>query len=140
MHDSLLPILMAGLLIKHFVADFPLQTLWMASHKGTFLHPGGLAHAAIHMVATLVVFIIMAGYITTSGTTLFALILAEGIIHYAIDYTKMNLDRKLNYSHLLYKNGTITGRLITSNNYYLLLGVDQLLHGLTYVAILYVIA
>jgi len=33
------------LFTKHFVLDFPLQTKFQWSNKGTYGHPGGLLHS-----------------------------------------------------------------------------------------------
>lgn len=136
---DILTILLVGLIIKHFVADFPLQTLWMAKNKGTLLHAGGLAHSGIHAALTLILLACLQASLGVGWLVLLGVVIAEAVVHYFIDYTKMNLDGWLKYSRLIEENGVTTGRLITSGNYYLLLGADQLLHYLTYAAIIYVL-
>ncbi len=131
--------LLVGLVIKHFVADFLFQTNWMAINKGTFLHPGGLAHSGLHALFTLVLLVLAKAYVPAGWLLICGITVAEFVIHYAIDYGKMNLDKKLNYSHLTFENGEPTSRVITHTGYYLLLGADQLLHYLTYAAIIYML-
>ena len=43
------------LMIKHFVADYFLQTKWMISEKADYGKAGGLFHAGEHGVLTLIV-------------------------------------------------------------------------------------
>ena len=38
--------------VKHFICDYPLQTLWELKNKGTYLHPGGIVHSGVHALAT----------------------------------------------------------------------------------------
>ncbi len=47
--------LLLALFTKHFVCDFPLQAFpFMYRNKGTYGHPGGLLHAYIHFLGSLV--------------------------------------------------------------------------------------
>ncbi len=48
----------AVLLTKHFLFDFVLQTRFQLANKHRYGHPGGLAHAALHALGTLSVFLI----------------------------------------------------------------------------------
>lgn len=108
------------LFIKHFICDFPLQTSpWMYLNKGTYLHLGGIAHSAVHGIGTWLVLL----YFIGSDAWLYALI--DFIIHYHIDWAKVNATNKLNYKP---DNG---------NGFWFLLGLDQLAHHLTYFAIIY---
>lgn len=111
--------LMTCLLVKHTIADYALQTSYMFGNKGTYGHPGGLLHAALHIVLTAPILLIL------PPPTLSAWILilgAEFIIHYHIDWTKEQLGSR---------------RTLDQNcrMYWVLHGTDQLLHGLTYIAI-----
>ena len=108
------------LFIKHFICDFPLQSFpWMYRNKGTYLHLGGITHAAIYSLAT---FAILAYWL---GLAAWVWALIDMLIHYHIDWSKMNLSAKFN--------------LKTDNSewFWILLGFDQLLHHVTYFAIVY---
>lgn len=110
-----------GLFIKHFICDFPLQMFpWLYNNKGRYLHPGGIVHAGLHGIGT---FIVLALFIDSSAAITYAII--DVLVHYHIDWGKMNLTKKFN----LQPNN--------SEWFWVLLGFDQLLHHLTYFAIIY---
>lgn len=104
---------------KHFVADFVLQTGWMVRGKGHYGHPGGLVHAGIHMLCSLPVLAVMG----LAPVAILLLVLAEGVVHYHIDWGKEGLTRSL-------------GTGPQNRLFWLLLGVDQLLHHLTYIGMI----
>ncbi len=109
------------LMAKHFVCDFPLQAFpYQYRNKGTYGHPGGLLHAAIHEVGSLAVLIWFAPFTT-------ALVLAsfDAVAHYHIDYAKMKLGVIYNL------------KPDNSEWFWVLLGFDQLLHYLTYFAMVW---
>lgn len=109
-----------GLFIKHFICDFPLQTSpWLYRNKGKYLHPGGIVHAAIHGVGTALV---LSPFIGSQALT-YALI--DTLAHYHIDWAKMNISSSFDL------------KPDSSEWFWLLLGLDQLLHHLTYFAIVY---
>lgn len=104
------------LIIKHFFADFVLQMDYMVMQKGSYGERGGLDHSAIHACFTAVIawmFIPFLGTVLLIG-------LVDGIIHYHIDWAKMNITR---------------GLTPKDKPFWVWLGVDQLLHYLTYVGI-----
>ncbi len=107
------------LLFKHTVADYLLQKPW--KDKGTYGAPGGLVHAGHHIVGTFLVLIFFCDWFTT-----LYLAFLDGYIHYHIDYAKNNIKRifKLNNTHTLYWG---------------LHGLDQYLHILTYILIIYIL-
>ena len=108
------------LFVKHFICDFPLQAYpWMYRNKGTYLHPGGIAHAGIHGLGTLLV---LAPFIGSLALTLAAF---DMLVHYHIDWAKMNISKRYD----LQPNN--------SERFWILLGFDQLLHHLTYFVIIY---
>ena len=110
---------LAYLLIKHAVADFFLQTPYQYQNKGTYGHPGGLLHCAIHAVLTAPVFLIP----DAVGAQLITLVLvAEFAVHYHVDWLKEAL---------------VKGYAWTPDTaaFWRAMGMDQLAHGLTYVAI-----
>ncbi len=108
------------LFIKHFICDFPLQVFpWMYRNKGTYLHAGGLAHAATHGFGTLLVLWFFI------GNAAFGFALLDFLLHYHIDWSKMNLNKTFNL------------KPDNSEWFWVGLGVDQLLHHLTYFLIVY---
>lgn len=116
--------------VKHFVCDFPLQGPYQYLNKGTYGHPGGLLHALIHGIGTAVVFLIFYGtiaYNTEAMSVLLAVIWVEMVIHYHIDWVKMNLNKTLGWGPT------------THEQFWWLLGLDQLLHQLTYLGMITVL-
>lgn len=106
------------LFVKHFFCDFPLQACaWMYRNKGSYGHAGGLTHSAIHGVGTFSVLVFWLG----ADAWIFALI--DTIVHYHIDWAKMNVSIKFDL------------KADNSEWFWILLGFDQLLHHLTYFAI-----
>jgi hypothetical protein len=109
-----------GLFIKHFICDFPLQMFsWLYQNKGRYLHPSGIVHAGLHGIGTVIVLIPFIG----SAALTYAMI--DMVVHYHIDWAKINLSR--HYDLTPNKNEW----------FWVLLGFDQLLHHLTYFAIIY---
>ncbi|MCB1548824.1 MAG: DUF3307 domain-containing protein [Hyphomicrobiaceae bacterium] len=107
------------LLLKHAIADFFLQGPYQWRNKGTYGHPGGLLHCAIHLVLTMPVFLLL-----PAGSVGYAalILVAEFVFHYHVDWSKEQVIRRLS--------------LTTSNDgYWRAMGIDQLMHGLTYVVI-----
>lgn len=104
--------------IKHFVIDFLLQYKYQWSNKGTYGHPGGLLHAGLHGIGTALclfmfpwdILLFMAGF--------------DAVIHYHIDWAKMNINARMGWTPT------------THEQFWWLLGADQLLHSLTYIAII----
>lgn len=114
--------LVAALFTKHFIVDFPLQPRWMYANKGTWGHPGGIAHAALHGAATSLILCAFA-----PAHIAFGIGFLESSAHYLIDWSKMNLNRKTGWGPL------------TSEYFWWLLGLDQWLHAMCYVAIVAII-
>ena len=115
MNDTL--ILIALLFTKHFVVDFPLQNRFQYANKGTYGHPGGLVHATLHAATTLMCF---SWYAPLAA---YYLALIDGVIHYHIDWAKMNLNARLGWGPT------------THEQFWWLLGLDQFLHAMTYVGL-----
>jgi Protein of unknown function (DUF3307) len=108
------------LFIKHFICDFPLQANpWMYRNKGTYMHPGGIVHAGIHAIGTLLVLAPFIG----SASVMYASI--DMVVHYHIDWAKMNLSQRYDLQPT------------NSERFWILLGFDQLLHHTTYFVIIY---
>lgn len=112
-------ILVLLLFTKHFIVDFPMQVPYHYLNKGTYGHPGGIQHAIFHAIGTALCFMVM-------GIPAFApLGVIDGILHYHIDWAKMNLNKKLGYGPT------------THEQFWWLLGADQYLHALTYVGLIW---
>lgn len=110
-----------GLFIKHFICDFPLQMFpWIYQNKGRYLHLAGIVHAGIHGIGT---FIVLSFFIDINTSIRLAML--DLLLHYHIDWAKMNLSR----AYGLKPNN--------SEWFWVLLGLDQLLHHLTYFVIIY---
>jgi hypothetical protein len=108
--------------IKHLVADFLLQTSWMAFGKERAEHwvlPLS-AHAGIHAAATLLIVMALA-------PGLFWLAAVDFVIHFAIDRGKALTSRAANTDP-------------TKATFWWLLGFDQALHQLTDLAFVVVLA
>lgn len=109
--------------IKHFVVDFPLQGEFQWKNKGTYGHLGGILHALLHTVAT---FIILIFFVNIWWSFLFSIL--DGLIHYHIDFLKMKINQ-------------ITGwRADKDPQFWWLLGLDQFLHYLTYILIVFLVS
>jgi len=107
------------LLFKHILADYFLQKPW--NDKGIYGSKGGVEHAIIHAIGTVIV---MNFFVNPAWAVIVAFL--DGIIHYHIDWAKTNI--KSNYN--LKKDQTL---------YWGLHGVDQYLHILTYILIVYIV-
>ncbi len=106
------------LFVKHFVADFLLQNAYpyMWQNKGTYGHPGGIIHAASHLVFTAPIYFIL----PMSMQTLLIILIFEFIAHYHIDWAKMRIGEIKKW------------KCNTHAEFWDLMGLDQLLHYLTY--------
>ena len=111
----------AYLLVKHCVADFLLQTEYQRRTKGDYGAVGGITHAATHIALTEPAFLfpppIGLGAIA-------ALLTGEFTIHYHLDWTKDQMVRR-------------NGWTSHDTPFWWALGIDQLGHGLTYVALIW---
>lgn len=116
MNDTLILVLL--LFTKHFIVDFPLQNKFQWSNKGTYGHMGGIVHATLHASATLICF---AWYAPLAA---YWLALIDGVVHYHIDWFKMNLNAAKGWGPN------------THEQFWWLLGLDQYLHALTYICLI----
>lgn len=118
---TLMYILLA-LTLKHFICDFPLQVWpYMYLNKGTYGHPGGVLHSLIHVFGT----VIALCWFISDWFLIIQLAIVDGSIHYHVDLMKVKITR---YYNLKPDN---------SQWFWILLGIDQTLHFLTYYGILY---
>lgn len=110
-------LLLALLFIKHFLCDFYWQTPYMlkkAAAKGWFW-PLTL-HVAVHAVVTFVIMLLF-----TDAAFALIMFAAEFAIHWAIDYWKAQKAKAEFNSRAFW-------------NY---LGLDQMLHNMTYLAMIF---
>lgn len=112
-------IIFIWLMLKHTIADYLLQKPW--KDKGIYGSRGGLIHAAHHVGGA---FIVLMFYVSFPLAVLLSVL--DGVLHYHIDFAKNNIKRifKLNNTQTLYWG---------------LHGLDQYLHVLTYVLMIYLI-
>ena len=103
--------------VKHFICDFVLQSHRMVIEKGTYGKSGGLIHSGIHGAGTLLIVVWLVNW-------QWALVIAltDSLIHYHIDWIKSNASAR--YS-------------VTDAKFWNWLGLDQLLHSLTYIGFIY---
>ncbi len=119
--------LMTLFIVKHFICDFPLQSYWMASNKGTYGHRGGLAHVGVHMLGTFFAIVI---FVQTTeiffGPWLFlGMIFLEAFIHYHTDWFKMWFNKKKEW------------KPDKSPEFWISLGIDQMIHYMSYIGIVW---
>jgi hypothetical protein len=109
----------AVLMAKHMVADFYLQTPYQYLNKGSYAHPGGIIHSAIHVALTPLVYLVLA---PASLLLAIGIALGEFIVHYHIDWLKEQVNHR-------------NGWTVRDRGFWYALGTDQLVHGLTYLLI-----
>lgn len=112
------------LFTKHFIADFPLQRPFHYLNKGTYGHYGGIQHALIHASFTLMVLFWF--HVLVFPISINLIIIAaglDGIIHYHIDWAKVKLNKLLGWGPT------------THEEFWVLLGLDQFLHAVTYIGL-----
>ena len=105
------------LFTKHFICDFPLQVPYQWKNKGTYGHLGGLIHAFLHAIGT---FICIVGFFPRDALRL---ALIDMVLHYHIDYVKMNANERMGWNE-------------SHHQFWVLIGLDQYLHALTYVLLM----
>lgn len=113
-------LLMCLLQVKHMFADYFLQTPKMLAGRGEYWHMGRAQHAGVHVLGSVIVFVVM------GAPVLFTLLLVvvEWIVHFNIDFCKAKYsdDKELNPTQALFWRAV---------------GVDQAMHQLTYVAMVW---
>ena len=114
-------LLLLLLQLKHLIIDFPLQRPFQYLNKGIYGHPGGIIHSLAHGCGTYICFALC-----SLPFTWFAwwVVIAEMILHYHIDWAKVNYQKWMGWD------------MKTHEEYWWLLGFDQFLHQLTYIAII----
>jgi hypothetical protein len=99
-----------------------MQTPYQWQNKGTYGHLGGVLHAGLHASATFLILLLF-----TDAEVAFWLAMFDGVVHYHIDWAKMNINRIKGW------------KPDTHAEFWTLLGFDQFLHSITYIAIFYIL-
>ena len=102
------------LLAKHIICDYFFQEVAGYTKKHIYLHRHGIEHAALHAVSTFLVLYVL----PITAPMVFVVALLDGVIHYHIDWTKLNIQGPA---------PNIFRRVILTI-------IDQALHVTTYVA------
>lgn len=117
-------LLLLFLQIKHWYADFKIQTYMQTVKKGVWLNPIGISHSIDHMYCTLVAFLVFSVLVTPiSAFLILGIAFAEGILHYIIDFVKVKYGCKDNTKPLFWNQ----------------FGLDQLAHQITYLVMVFII-
>lgn len=115
--------LLAGFQLKHMLGDYVLQNAYMLQHRRVWGHPGGLAHVAVHAALTLPLLLIAGVH----GLLFPAILVGEALFHYHVDWVKDGLIAR-------------DGLTPSDRRYWWISGIDQLLHQLSYLVIVGLIA
>jgi hypothetical protein len=115
--------LLTLLQIKHWYADFKIQTYVQTVRKGIYRDPIGISHSLDHTWATMVALLVFSFFHLISVSTIIVISIAEGLAHYHIDYVKVKYGCKDNTKPLFWNQ----------------FGLDQLAHQLTYIGMIYFI-
>lgn len=107
------------LFTKHLILDFLYQPPYQWMNKGTYGHPGGIVHAGQHSIAT---FLILLFFVPAAAGWVAVF---EFFVHYHMDWFKMWYNKRKGWGPN------------THAEYWYLTGVDQWVHALTYLAIVY---
>lgn len=113
-------ILLCLLQIKHMFADYFLQTPRMLAGRSTYIHMGRAQHAGLHAVFSALVLSVMGagpGFVVI-------LVLAEWAVHFHIDWGKARWSET-------------QGHDPTQAGFWRAAGVDQALHHLTYLGMVW---
>lgn len=103
--------------VKHYYADFVIQTYQQTVRKGIYRDLVGLSHSIDHVWSTLVILFFFSLFHHLPASVILFVAVAEGIIHYHIDWCKVHYGTK-----------DITKPLFWNQ-----FGMDQLAHQLTYI-------
>lgn len=119
------------LVLKHFIVDALLQTKYQYSNKGKYGHFGGILHAALHGIGTFLVMSLCLIY--PPFYTCVVIGLLDFVIHYHIDWGKMNITK--NYSAMTQDVTGTTCLCIYNNKFFIWCVADQCLHFATYIGL-----
>jgi len=116
-------VLLALLFVKHWYIDFVNQSNEEVAWKGTYLDWRGVKHSLKHGIATFLILFI----VTTLDLEMSLFLgMLDFIIHYHVDWAKININKENNYT-------------VENPKFWQWLGADQLAHNLTYLFIVWTI-
>ena len=115
--------LLTLLQIKHWYADFKIQTYMQTVKKGVWLNPVGISHTMDHIWCSLVALFVFSLIFPINVSLIIPIVFVEGILHYTIDFTKVKYGCKDNTKPLFWNQ----------------FGLDQLAHQLCYMAMAYIL-
>lgn len=118
--------------IKHLWIDFLWQPPYEWQNKGTYGHFGGIQHSGKHAFATLCMImglVVLLGLRISYASYLMVVLISavEFIVHYHMDWAKININQKYGWA------------ANTHNEFWMMLGVDQFVHMMTYVWIIWMV-
>ena len=107
--------------VKHWYIDFVNQSAEEVEWKGTYLDWRGVKHSLKQGIGTVLVF-------CWSADIMSAVFLGviDFLAHYHIDWSKININKKFNYT-------------IQDKQFWAWLGADQLAHQLTYIGLIWML-
>jgi hypothetical protein len=109
-------LLLLFLQIKHWYADFKIQTYMQTVKKGVWLDPVGMSHSIDHVRATLIALTIFYFIHPLPILGILALAVIEGLAHYIIDFIKVKYGSKDSTKPLFWNQ----------------FGLDQMAHQICY--------
>jgi Protein of unknown function (DUF3307) len=116
--------LLVLLQIKHWYIDFVNQTMEEVQSKGIYGSTLGIWHSSKQALGTLFAVLVITGHDYFFEAAFIALV--DFVIHYHMDWAKININRRYNYT-------------ANTPQFWWWLGFDQLVHQLTYLLILYLV-
>ena len=123
MIEALLTLLVL-LQIKHWYIDFVNQSMEEVHSKGIYGDFHVIMHSAKQALGTLVAILFVTGMDYFAYAAVLAFI--DFALHYHIDWSKININKKKNYT-------------VETPEFWAWLGFDQLLHQLTYLFIIWMV-
>ena len=104
--------------LKHFACDFALQTPRQIQAKGIYGRPAGLEHSGLHAITSVPALLVL----THSPLAIIIVVVCEFLVHYHVDFAKAQIDKSQGFTD-------------TSRAYWVVFGLDQMVHQMTYLVI-----
>jgi hypothetical protein len=128
--ENLALMLMAALIVKHFLCDFLMQPPWMWKNKGIYFHPGGLTHATVNVLGSAFVLLLYAiltvrGIVPIDFWLWWKILAFEWLVHYHMDWWKITWCKLNGY------------KAHTHPQFWHWMGLDQMVHYLTFIVMVW---